>query len=459
MSDLLSRFLAACDACGLVADGPVVVAVSGGADSMALWELCSRARRWPLVVYHLDHGLREDAHRDAALIRFRAEAMEAAGMEPLAVVCEKADVAALAARWQVSIEAAGRRHRYARLEAVARRHHARVVLTAHHGDDQAETVLFNLLRGAGPVGQAGIPPRRPLAAGIALVRPLLDMRHAELLAHLVACGWSWCEDATNADVRFTRNWLRAAVLPALEQGVPGFTGELLRFSSAQRQVVAGEDEQVEALWRQALGPDDLQVMAIAHQPERLRLALWRRLLTHLLLPMARRHLRRLDDLMRGDPGRRMHLGRWFLVRRERAIAWELVATAGNLPQVPIPGPGEYHRGHAHLTVWSDVTPSDLRMPPDQACLAEGACRFPLVWRAPRRAERWSALGAPGSQTVLRWLANRGMTPVLRRSCTVLADAEGVVWIPGQTIAERCRVRLDTRQVVRLALEDTAAVRD
>ncbi len=71
----------------------------------------------------------------------------------------------------------------------------------------------------------------------------------------------------------------------------------------------------------------------------------------------------------------------------------------------------------------------------------------------------ATLGAPGSQTVLRWLANRGVPAPVRPVHAVLADADGVVWIPGQTIAERCRVRLETRQVVRLAMTDASPVRD
>nr|MBA3685405.1 tRNA lysidine(34) synthetase TilS [Planctomycetota bacterium] len=186
----------------------VVVAVSGGADSMALWDLLAVDGRWRLAIYHLDHGLRDDSATDGELVRDRARGYAAAGSSAVAVVVERRDVAGLARAWHCGIEAAGRRARYERLAVVAGELGAAAVVTAHHRDDQVETVLANVLRGADLVGTAGMSVRRDLRPGVPLLRPLLAIGRSELRAHLEQRGLSWREDASNADPRFRRNHLR-----------------------------------------------------------------------------------------------------------------------------------------------------------------------------------------------------------------------------------------------------------
>ncbi|HEX3133904.1 MAG TPA: tRNA lysidine(34) synthetase TilS, partial [Planctomycetota bacterium] len=236
MNGLAARFAAALAA---LPKAPVpgtllVVAVSGGADSMALWDLLVRDGRWSLMVWHLNHGLRAEASQDAELIRTQSERYRAAGLTPGEVIIEHTDVADLARHWHASLEAAGRRHRYERLAAVARTHRAIAVLTAHHRDDQSETVLANLLRGAGPVGIAGIALRRMLPGGVPVLRPLLSFARADLRTYCVANDVCWLEDPSNYDQRHNRNFLRHAVLPGLEAGVPGITAALAELAEHSR---------------------------------------------------------------------------------------------------------------------------------------------------------------------------------------------------------------------------------
>ena len=454
-SSVFSQFTSACDLVAMPPAGAtVVVAVSGGADSMALWDLLVRAERWSLVIFHLNHGLRPEAHGDAELIQQRALYYSDQKLKAGTLVCEQSNISALAARWHCSSETAGRRHRYARLADIAHRHEATAVLTAHHLDDQIETVLANLLRGAGPVGLSGIPRRRPLTPTCVVLRPLLAIPREQLRDYLLQRALDWREDSTNTDTRFTRNFLRHQVIPGLECGVPGIGEALADLAERNRNQIDLDEDLVLAAWKRSLGEEDLMVDGIAAMPERLRLLLWRRLLMHLALPMARRHLRRLDDLARGSQGRRMTLGKWLFTRRDLVIIWESSTLHELLPVVEIPGPGEYHHGREHLLVWTDTPPADPRVLPGEANLDLATCRFPLVWRLPYTGERWVAFGAPGSQTVSRWLANRGVEMRERHATTVLADIDGVVWIPGHTIAERCRVQEHTSAVLRLVRSRT-----
>jgi tRNA(Ile)-lysidine synthase len=210
----------------------VLAAVSGGPDSVVLahW-LSVQARRKGLHValLHVHHGLRgRAAERDAAFVR-------ALGIRlGLRASVARADVRARARRTGSGLEAAGRAERYRLLSARARRGRFDAVATGHQLDDQAETVLLHLLRGTSLEGLGGIAPRRPLSGSVELIRPLLPLTRAEVLAYLEVHGLEWREDATNRDPRFARNWVRAEVLPLLEARAPGVKDRLSAIAEAVR---------------------------------------------------------------------------------------------------------------------------------------------------------------------------------------------------------------------------------
>jgi tRNA(Ile)-lysidine synthetase-like protein len=205
-------------------DAPMVLAVSGGPDSVALLHAAVQVRQtdaahWPLTVAHLDHALRPNSADDA---RFVNETADALGVP---VEVRRADVAALARAEGRSLEDAGREARYRFLEEVASRlGETALIATAHTADDSAETILLNLARGTGLTGLRGIPPRRGR-----VVRPLLGERRATLRAALDAAGTTYRLDPSNADPAHARNRVRAELLPALERINPAVVETLSRF--------------------------------------------------------------------------------------------------------------------------------------------------------------------------------------------------------------------------------------
>ncbi len=426
-----------------------MVAVSGGADSMVLWDLLVRAARWRLVVWHLDHGLRAEAPQDAALIIAQAARYQALGFVPGDVIVEQAEVGALARRWKVSLEAAGRRQRYARLAEIARTHGADAVLTAHHRDDQSETVLANLLRGAGPVGTAGIAPRRLLAGDVALLRPLLGFTRAELRAYASAADVRWLEDASNRDQRHRRNHLRHVVLPLLEADTPGIAAGLADLGERAR-ITAGQLEAVvDVVWQRSFTPEALHLEGVGDLTAQQRLQLWRRLSLHLGIACERAQLERIDRLVGGALGRRLHLGRWLLLRRGRTLAWELARPPRNERLVAIPGPGDHCFAGEHLSCRVLARPAHITFARNEAWLDAASCTWPLWWRSADPRDRFIPLGAPGNQTVVKFLSTRGVPSRLRPQASVVADAAGIVWVPGFGIAERVKLGDATRNVLHL----------
>lgn len=204
----------------------LAVALSGGLDSMALLRL---ARDWTaqqnvaLYAFHVHHGLSENAD---AWLAHCAAACAALGIpfDHRRVAVEKG---------KSGIEAAARKLRYAALGEMCQAHGARLLLTAHHLDDQAETVLLQLLRGAGPAGLSGMDAanRAPGLLGdpeLVMARPLLGVSREELEAYAKEEGIAWVEDESNLDARYARNALRHTVMPALAASFPGFQQRVAR---------------------------------------------------------------------------------------------------------------------------------------------------------------------------------------------------------------------------------------
>ena len=210
-------------------DRKFLVACSGGLDSTALLQLTALSLPpAQAAAAHLNHGW-----RGSAADRDQAFAARAAAELGLAFFTEKGDPAGLARRRKKGLEEAARLTRYDFLARAARGWGADFILTAHQADDQAETLLMNLLRGAGPAGLAGIPPRRPLA-GLVVLRPLLAFSREILKAWLKDRGLAWLEDESNDDRRFWRNAVRGELLPVMKQWNPRLLEALGRSAALMR---------------------------------------------------------------------------------------------------------------------------------------------------------------------------------------------------------------------------------
>jgi tRNA(Ile)-lysidine synthase len=195
---------------GLPARGEtLVVGLSGGADSVALTAALAALRRrrgLELVAAHLDHGLRPDSADDAAFCQALCASLGVALRAGTARVRERAS------REKGGLEQAARRERYSFLRRVQQDEAALWIAVAHTQDDQAETLLLRLLRGAGGSGLAGMRPQSG-----ALLRPLLAVSRPEVLAYLAERGLGWREDPSNADPAHVRNRVRHELLPSLEE--------------------------------------------------------------------------------------------------------------------------------------------------------------------------------------------------------------------------------------------------
>ena len=225
----------------------MLIGLSGGSDSVALTrvllDLSEHGEFSIAGLAHLNHGLRPSADRDEAFCR------EFAAHLALSIVIDRVDVRSYAETQGFSIEDASRRLRYDFLERTALSAGADRIAVGHTQDDQAETFLLKLMRGAGLTGLGGIYPKRDR-----VIRPLLDVARADLRGHLAGIGERWIEDESNEDVDIPRNRVRHRVLPELELAAGGPT----RPAIARAAAVIREDGQ----WLDELSRQHLAAAAV-----------------------------------------------------------------------------------------------------------------------------------------------------------------------------------------------------
>lgn len=193
-------------------DGKALLGLSGGRDSVALLHLLLAAGHRDLVLCHLNHGLRgRESDEDAAFVRSLAKKHGLEGE------IAKTNVKAQAKKKKLSLETAAREARHAFFKRMSRKHGTCDVLLAHHAEDQAETILGNVLRGCGLEGLAAMGLVTELDNGLRFLRPLLRVRRAEINAYVQAQGIAYREDSSNASAEFRRNRLRHEALPFLSE--------------------------------------------------------------------------------------------------------------------------------------------------------------------------------------------------------------------------------------------------
>jgi tRNA(Ile)-lysidine synthase len=470
--------------------GPVVVAVSGGADSLCLLgvlhALCTPGRYRPnvsLVVAHLDHGLRgEQGKADAQFV--------AALAAELGLPCRvgERDVAALARQRKRGLEEAARRARYAFLREVAAEVGAPCICVGHTRDDQVETLVMRWLRGSGLTGLVGM---RPLTGDIA--RPLLDVSRAETHAYCAARGWTPREDRSNTDRHHWRNRIRMDVLPLLRRENYNITDTLIRTA----EVLAADEEYLATHAAEAAAEATRESTPERVVFERARLAaletaLRRRVVLGALIQVAdrdtifeARHVVLAAGMVgRGwPPHHGIHLPghvRMTVTADDVVIArrgperHELAPPSEHAPGIPLPVPGAVDvpgtpwRLSAQLLDAADspqpgaevvAAAEDAGAPPGamRAYLDADAVGGPLVVTTWRPGDRFMPLGMKGDKKLQDYFVDAKVPRAARTEVPVVWGPEHIVWVAGQRIDDRARVRPETRRVLALLLARRDAV--
>jgi tRNA(Ile)-lysidine synthase len=442
----------------LPAGGRVLVALSGGPDSVGLLHLlrllAGRGALELAGVAHLNHGLRAAAEDDERFCRKLADTLGAP------IRTERADVRALAREWHTSLEDAGRRARYAFFDRAAESLGAAAIATGHTLDDQAETFLLQLIRGAGPRGLSSI---RPTAGRVC--RPLIEVRRAELREWLDAGEIAFREDESNRDPAFTRNRVRQRLIPLLQQEFsPGIVEVLGREAAIAREDEAFlESQAIESAAAVVLANErvveiDVSALrslhpAIASRVIRMSLA---RLAPDRFIGFD--HVEALIDLARRPVGSAVSLpgqearrsGDRILLQRSCPAAF------ANSFHVPLSIPGEVllepQGWVVSAEMGSGASPRWRQEPPRlTAALRSDGMALPLSVRSRRRGDRIRPAGMSGRRKKLQDLfVDRKVARELRDAVPLVVDGDDrVLWVVGEAVAEDFRVTEPSQGVLLL----------
>lgn len=205
----------------------VVLALSGGVDSMTLLHLLLQTFTGPITLVHVDHMIRQDSPEDEHFVRIISERFS------LPYYSKKVDIVKMAEEQKENIENMGRKVRYEFLEEIRKKTGSAVILTAHHGDDQVESMLMHLVRGSSFKGMTGLAQKKSI-----IHRPLLSFSKEQIVAYAKEHHIAWREDSTNEDTSLIRNRLRKEVLPVLAEINPQMHGAFTRFADEMKECMS-----------------------------------------------------------------------------------------------------------------------------------------------------------------------------------------------------------------------------
>lgn len=449
---------------GIPARSRLVVAVSGGPDSVALLDALQRARvgaatGWELMVAHINHGLRPgDAEADAEFVCRLAEDMK------LPVEVLTVDTERIASERHMSLETTARELRYDGLHRIMDAWRGDLMLVGHTADDQAETLLMHLMRGSGLDGLAGMRIRRER-----IVRPFLSLSRETILTAAQRQGLPFRLDASNADPRFTRNRIRYEVMPSLRQFARDASARLATAAS-----LASLD--VDLLHQEAQAAEDCLRFADSAGTPWLSLSAWRTLHPALRGRVLRAALRSLHGhvteidaltvarlastlLRAGDRYEGVLDVKGDIVLDIRGGFFRVVSTRPELsPPLSthtLDVPGEANTESGRLSVASlerDAAgiPRALTVcgPLHALCDADVVGNR-LTVRARRPGDRVHPLGMTGSRKLQDVLVDRRAPRRLRDRIPVIENETQIVWIPGYVLDNRVVIRDGTQRIAHL----------
>jgi tRNA(Ile)-lysidine synthase len=466
--------------------GKIVLAVSGGADSMALLYAMyvlkgERLFNAELLCAHINHQLRgTEGDLDEEFLVAQATKLK------LAVTTSRIDVREFAHIHKLSIETAARQLRMEALIDIAKANDCSPVATAHQKNDNAETVIQRLSRGTGFRGLAGIWPERVFAGKIKFVRPLLCFRRDEIVDYLQQRDLKWHSDHTNADCTYRRNYIRHRLIPALQQDCTGsVVEELSRLARSARGYYSVVRSRADELWPQLAVCDDdktvLDLERFLNESQPVKVELIRRSLANIACGeryVTRRHYESILQLAKQNiTGRKIELPGGFVVRREygnlifsnRRVELDsptgvpMTGRMGNSfahaasTTIEIPGQTKFENFLIHAIVFEKNKLDFEKFKAAKTCSTEwfdpDKIKPPLIVRRRRPGDRFVPLGQTEKKKLGKFLTAQCIPYKVRREVLIVADREKIIWVWPARMSEQSKITGETRKILQLQITD------
>lgn len=439
----------------------VLVAVSGGSDSVALIHILNTiAGEYPfqLAVAHLNHCLRaQESERDAEFVA------DLAGEFYLPCYLEKKDVAAFQRCRRLSPEEAARQVRYEFYDAVAAKNGFNKIALGHHADDNAELVLMNLLRGSGPLGLSGIAPVR----NNKIVRPLIHLKRSEILDYISEKKITFVTDSSNTDPAFRRNKIRHYLIPELKKSYnPAIVDSLNRLGEIMQAEDQWIDDAIEPVFTDCvLSRTSHRISLAIPGVNGMDLAAGRRIIRKAIFSV-KQDLRRITFLhvdavlelaKKGQACSSLDLPGGVRVIKDAGVLTIKKEDRGSLAgvidyQYTIAGEGttpiqEANAAIKLVEIRTDDVPDFKDSGKLRALFDRDCMRFPLVVRNFRPGDRFSPLGLDGTQKLKKYFSDHKIPARLRKKCPLLLSEDKIIWVAGHRIDNSVKLGPKTRRVL------------
>jgi len=453
----------------------IVLAISGGADSTALLYAIISLKNEDLlspdvICAHINHQLRgEDANGDEDFVVTLARDLQ------LPVTVRRVDVRGFARENKLSIETAARQLRIENLLDFAKENNCTWIATAHHKNDNAETILHRLVRGTGFRGLAGIWPIRIIANDIRFARPLLCVSRNEIIEYLQKRNLKWRTDHTNADCTYTRNFIRHRLLPELQKDCTVFLVEQLSTLAASAGKLYGlVCNYADKVWPQLSRCSDneikLNVKMFLAQPLPVKIELVRRSLAAVgsgQRDITQQHFERILRLTESNvTGNRIELPSGFIVRRE--YEYLIFAPPEKTPppdellnksiKLQIPGRTGFGQYVIEATTLEVDNGQIEKFKTTKTNFVEWfdleKLKLPLEVRSRKPGDRFCPLGLKAEKKVGKFLTAAKIPQQLRHKLLVIADSEKIIWLWPIRISEKIRVTEKTGKILQLQITET-----
>jgi len=440
----------------------ILVGISGGADSVCLLLMMNELKKsYDLTIHalHLEHGIRgEDSKKDAV---FSSNLCDRLGID-FKMVC--VDVPAMAKERKLSLEEAGRLARYEafaqRCRDIEKEGECRIKLAvAHHGNDNAETLLFNLVRGSGINGACGINPMGTIAEGICVIRPLLCLRRVEIEEYLKAKKQEYCTDVTNLSTDYTRNKIRHNIVPELEEINEGAVEHLKIFADEMREIRDFIDAETAKAFEEAVRIENGRtIVSIPVLLDKHPVIIDRVLKQALILvsehekDLTRVHISQLKGLMTLQSGRHIDLpydvtaGREYdsIVLSRKDDEQSCGKKENRLPDVE----ELFKIRHFEVSV-SGLSDGEIPKKTYTKWFDCDKIKGGLFVRHLQKTDKIIIDGDGHTKSVFDYLKNEKVAAGDRKNVFALCDEENVIWIIGYRINEYYKVTGSTKKVIEL----------
>jgi tRNA(Ile)-lysidine synthase len=448
----------------------ILLAVSGGVDSVAMAGALARLTEAGVitaefVIGHVNHNLRGPAaDKDQEFVAALAKRLG------LRVITRSVDVRRYATENKLSIETAARNLRTGALADIATETGCKTIATAHHKNDNAETIVHRLLRGTGLRGLGGIWPKRNFPAGVTFVRPLLGVTRAQIIQYCTANGLDWRHDHTNDDVSFTRNRIRHLLLPVLKSRCNGsLVEELASLSQNCRLLhlrVCAEADKVWPLVALVSQPDRVVLAGsvFCAQTEIIQAELLRRALTAIgsgERDLKELHYRQVIELAKGPGGRTIELPGGFLAQAQYEkitfTASKASGRAGPDLQKIIEIGGKTEFDDCLITA-EVLNAKDCDLDEFMAGKDNHVEWFdfdklagPLVVRQRQAGDKFWPLGGEAEKRVGKFLTAQKVPRQLRQRLLIIADSEKIIWLGPLRPGELAKITEQTKKILQLQI--------